>query len=67
MIPYRLCCGKQHIGPICPDGLVMCCYCFERVTIEDLAIDDGDRIDVCWPCWNWDQERVQNRMNMGDG
>lgn len=58
MIPYRLCCGQQHVGPVCPDGLVMCCYCFERVSIEDLASKNGDKIDVCILCWDWEQKRL---------
>lgn len=61
MIPYRICCGKQHIGPICPDNKVMCCYCFERVTQDDLAIENGIKVDVCWPCFNWEQEELWRR------
>jgi hypothetical protein len=47
----RLCCGQQHAGPVCPDGLVMCCICFTRVTPEDLHADaDGSRWDICAQC-----------------
>lgn len=62
MIPFRVCCGKQHIGPVCPDNMVMCCFCFDRFETDELAIDvDNETIDVCQPCWNWDQEQVRKR------
>lgn len=50
--PVRLCCMQRHAGPVCPDGLVMCCLCFNRVTVEELAIDptDGGRWDFCQAC-----------------
>lgn len=37
-LPVRLCCGQRHVGAECPDGLVMCCLCFERVPKEQLVI-----------------------------
>lgn len=61
MMPYRVCCGEQHIGPVCKDDKVMCCYCFERVPQKELAIDDGDKIDVCLSCWTWEQDHIAER------
>jgi hypothetical protein len=53
--PDPLCCGEPHDGPVCPDGLVMCCLCFQRVPIERLHdIGDGQREDVCIPCANYE-------------
>lgn len=49
--PVRLCCGQAHYGTICPDGLVMCCLCFNRFPVEELAVDDGYFTDVCQLCW----------------
>ncbi len=47
----RLCCMQEHFGAQCPDGLVMCCNCFERFPIEELSKDEnGTPIDVCLPC-----------------
>ena len=49
--PVRLCCGQRHSGARCPDGLVMCCLCFERVPVDRLHHDhDGTPVDVCRPC-----------------
>jgi hypothetical protein len=49
--PVRLCCGQRHYGVVCPDGKVMCCSCFERVTLGELSVDEnGTRVDVCVPC-----------------
>lgn len=49
--PVRLCCGHRHTGPQCPDGLVMCCICFTRVTTARLSTTpDGDLEDVCIDC-----------------
>ena len=49
--PVRSCCGQRHVGPMCPDGLVMCCHCFERFPVEGLSVDDdGARVDVCVAC-----------------
>lgn len=47
----RICCGQDHAGAVCPDGLVMCCICFSRFPVSDLFVDqDGDRWDVCAGC-----------------
>ena len=52
----RLCCGQEHTGVICPDGLVMCCLCFDRFPQDALAVDsDGLKWDVCAPCYRDDQ------------
>ena len=41
--PYRPCCGQQHHGPVCPDGLVMCVLCFKRVSPDRLhVLEEGD-------------------------
>ena len=58
MIPYRICCGKQHIGPVCPDNKVMCCYCFDRFEFDELALDEGTVTDVCRYCWDQEQGRM---------
>lgn len=54
VVPFRLCCGEQHYGPLCPDGKVMCQLCFCRFDIEDLnvvSIDfEGQHEDVCKEC-----------------
>lgn len=44
--PIRVCCGQRHHGPVCPDGLVMCCACFKRVPKDRLALlEEGDGLD----------------------
>jgi len=58
--PIRVCCGQRHHGPVCPDGLVMCCICFNRVSRDRLALleeGDGSSVesapiyeDVCRTC-----------------
>lgn len=51
MIPYRPCCGQQHLGVQCPDGLVMCCLCFSRFPVDQLNVtEDGKPENVCQPC-----------------
>lgn len=63
MIPFRVCCGRQHFGPVCPDGKVMCCICFDRVPQDSLAMVDGDLIDVCIPCHKWEMDRLDELNN----
>lgn len=57
--PVRICCGQRHFGAQCPDGLVMCCLCFERVPVDRLVRDaTGAPVDVCLRCddeQNWEQ------------
>lgn len=48
--PYRLCCGKPHWGPVCPDGLVMCQLCYDRVKQGDLHRDEEGTWDICQKC-----------------
>lgn len=51
--PVRPCCGQRHYGVRCPDGLVMCELCFERVSDDVLMGDEHDpslRWDICQPC-----------------
>lgn len=51
MTPVRLCCMTEHEGVVCPDGKVMCEFCFERFTLDELFMDGlGVRWDVCKPC-----------------
>lgn len=45
--PIRVCCGERHHGPVCPDGLVMCCLCFKRVPRERLnVLEEGDGTEI---------------------
>ena len=46
----RLCCGMRHYGPQCPDGKVMCCLCFCRFDLYQLAEEGGKKTDVCSSC-----------------
>ena len=48
--PIRLCCGKAHDGAVCPDSKVMCCLCFERVTMDQLSTMSGKKQDICLKC-----------------
>lgn len=48
--PVRMCCMRRHYGPICPDGKIMCCLCFDRVDASEAGVIDGERVDVCQPC-----------------
>ena len=45
--PVRPCCSQRHFGALCPDGLVMCCICFERVEVSELRRESGGRVNVC--------------------
>jgi hypothetical protein len=49
-VPARPCCGLRHEGSECPDGLVMCQFCFERVPRDQLHGVNGDLEDVCVTC-----------------
>lgn len=60
-IPVRLCCGERHLGAVCPDGQVMCCMCFERFPIEELAFEGGAPVDVCVPCMEHENEGRRRR------
>lgn len=64
-VPTRLCCGQKHLGVVCPDNKVMCCYCFDRFTMEELASDEDGLIDVCQECWNREQEQLSGRIERG--
>lgn len=57
--PVRLCCGQRHYGVVCPDGMVMCCLCFFRFKVEDLAIEEDTPIDICKPCYETGQKVVK--------
>lgn len=55
-VPVRVCCGLRHEGVACPDDLVMCQLCFERVPLDQLrVVADGIRgatvvENVCQKC-----------------
>ena len=54
--PVRFCCGERHWGAVCPDGKVMCCICFRRVSQNDLNILANDKKeDVCKACAEMEQ------------
>lgn len=63
--PVKLCCGhrqSEHRGPQCPDGKVMCCLCFDRFDVADLADDsDGATIDVCKACHEMERRAMEAR------
>lgn len=49
--PVRLCCSQQHWGPVCPDGLVMCCICYGRYETDELFVDATEVTwDMCANC-----------------
>ena len=51
--PFRICCGKQHWGAVCPNGTVMCCMCFYNVTQDKLhVLPNGMKEDCCQECYN---------------
>lgn len=68
--PIRVCCAQRHHGPVCQDGLVMCCLCFRRVACTDLhVLEPGDGSDagsapiyedVCRTC-----KKREERWGMG--
>lgn len=57
LAPVRLCCGQRHFGPVCPDGLVMCCLCFQRFPIEQLNQTPDGPEDVCRDCAQAEQQQ----------
>ena len=59
--PYRVCCLQRHWGPQCEDGKVMCCLCFDRFPVEELALEDGTPIDICKPCYEADMAEATRR------
>lgn len=60
--PTRLCCGQKHHGPVCPDGKVMCCLCFNRVNQDELhVLPDGQKEDVCNDCFD-EEENLINKL-----
>lgn len=49
--PVRVCCSQRHGSVACPDGLVVCCLCFQRFSMSELATThDGRKTDVCLSC-----------------
>lgn len=55
---------QRHSGVVCPDGKVMCCHCFERISQDDLWTDpeDGRKVDVCKPCKTREDEMMRRRQ-----
>lgn len=64
--PVRLCCGQRHMGAVCPDGKVMCCLCFGRFGVDQLATDKGQPTDVCQPCADAEVAALNRRTRRGD-
>ena len=63
-VPVRLCCGQRHWGAVCPDGKVMCCICFERVSQDDLRVlPNGKKEDVCKACHEMEKLHAQTEQN----
>lgn len=56
--PVRLCCGQRHFGVQCPDGLVQCCLCFDRVEVSGLAVEDGALVNICQACMQQERNRT---------
>lgn len=46
IIPFRLCCGQQHLGNVCPDNTIMCGICFGKFTAEQW----DNEIGCCKEC-----------------
>ena len=43
-------------------GNYMCCLCFEAFPLEELHMDeDGQREDVCIPCWEAEDKIMRER------
>lgn len=60
--PVRLCCSQRHWDAVCPDGRVMCQLCFERVTQDELWVDEhGDKWDVCVACKDYEDMSMEER------
>lgn len=65
LAPVRLCCGERHFGPVCPDGRVMCCLCFERIPQDKLNTrTDGQKEDVCLKCA--EEEKLKRKEASGE-
>lgn len=57
--PVKLCCGKRHFGPMCPDGKVLCCMCWCKFDVADLNVtEDGKPEDVCRGCAENEKRRL---------
>lgn len=63
--PVRLCCGKRHDTIACPDGKVMCCICFHRFTLDELAV--GVKRDVCKGCDDDEKKAREDRQSREEG
>jgi hypothetical protein len=51
-IPVRLCCGQSHMTTQCSDGLVLCCICFGKFSVNQLHVTPNGPEDVCISCAN---------------
>ena len=65
-VPTRICCGQRHEGVVCPDGKVMCCLCFKRVTQDLLSTYDGQKTDVCKKCDNAEIKSMKQIIATGN-
>lgn len=54
-LPVRICCGQRHNGPVCPDGLVMCCLCFDR-----FIPDENTTEDICPICVDNERQKIED-------
>ena len=66
--PVRPCCGQRHRGVTCPDGTVLCCLCFSRVTKDQLERGaDGTLRDICHDCDEHEQARKKRCSMQREG
>ena len=65
--PVRLCCGQPHWTVQCPDGLVMCCLCFDRFQVAGLNVtEDGIPENVCRGCAEDERKVMRERGLQGN-
>jgi len=59
-VPVCLFCGTPHTGlPVCANGKVVCCMCWEFTDISDLNVcADGRKEDVCRTCARAEQDHI---------
>lgn len=54
LVLVRSCCNRpdaEHTGVVCPDGLIECVECLQRVEWPQLSKDaDGAIVNVCIAC-----------------
>ena len=57
-VPIRLCCGQPHLTVECPDGMVMCCMCFNRFTQDQLNVTPEGPENVCLECAEQERKMI---------